>query len=536
MDRRIAAVQEILRWRGAVIRDFNSADGESRFTCDLCIVGSGAAGLAIAMEFINTGRSVLLVESGGAEFDPAVQALNACDIAGLPFNGATEGRCRVFGGSTTAWGGQCIRYAASVFAKRAHVPDSGWPLSAADIAPWYDRASRFLGLDAMDYADGMFDALGIAKLRFADQTFDHEFAKWLPRPNIRELHAQAIRRARNLTLLLNASVVELEAGADQQVVGAVIKSLGGRTASITARHFVLCAGGLENARLLLASSRVMPAGIGNGHDLVGRYFQDHPAATVGLLRPATLSIRRYLATRIRNGTKYTFRFNLSDAAQQQHGLLAASFSAMLLPDALFDEVRAIWFALARRQGLLTVVPRALRAMLRPELYEIAFNYLARGIVLHPSGDIRLNVLLEQAPDRDSRVTLSGERDALGVPKARIQWRVGDMTCRTLGVAARLLQQEFARLGLGELVLDEAVLDADAARPRLTDQAHHIGTTRMHASPRLGVVDENCRVHGMQNLHVAGSSVFPTGGHSSPTLTIVALSMRLADHLRAAWDG
>jgi choline dehydrogenase-like flavoprotein len=148
-----------------------------------------------------------------------------------------------------------------------------------------------------------------------------------------------------------------------------------------------------------------------------------------------------------------------------------------------------------------------------------------------SAIIVLNV--EQVPDPQSRITLSVDRDALGLQKVRADWRLGEAVRQTSATFTRLLAAEFARLGIGRCQLRPWLQDTSIpVSTYMPDYMHYIGTTRMAEDPREGVVDANCAVHGMHNLYAAGSSVFSTAGHAHPTFSIVALALRLADHLKS----
>jgi choline dehydrogenase-like flavoprotein len=143
--------------------------------------------------------------------------------------------------------------------------------------------------------------------------------------------------------------------------------------------------------------------------------------------------------------------------------------------------------------------------------------------------------VEAEPNRDSRVTLSEHKDALGMNRVKVDWRLTELVKRTFDRTVTLLAEEMQRTGVADVQLDEP-LEGKPWPAQLEGTWHHMGTTRMHDSPTQGVVDRNCQVHGMSNLFVAGSSVFPTVGANFPTITIVAMTLRLSEHVLKALRG
>jgi choline dehydrogenase-like flavoprotein len=320
-----------------------------------------------------------------------------------------------------------------------------------------------------------------------------------------------------------------------------LATLDGRRIELRARAYVLACGGLENPRLLLAANRQLADGLGNAHGNVGRYFMEHPhvvAARAIVADPARIRFYDFdhrLAPR--HGQCVVGCINLSPETQRAERLL--NYDANLTFDNIgasgFAALRRIWNALERRQA-----PRDLLGDLEAALIDIDDTFaglLARlGVRSYQpaAGGYRLWSFCEQAPNPDSRVTLDSERDALGVPRIRLDWRLGEQDKDSLRRAIELLASEFGRTGTGRIQLPDWLQDTSSRWPdELAGGFHHMGTTRMADDPRQGVVDRQCRVHGVANLYVAGSSVFPTAGSANPTLTIVALALRLAEDLKTA---
>lgn len=525
--------------------DLNQTAGSLNF--DVCIIGSGAAGLTIASELANLPLSVAIAESGGLDFEPPTQALYDVDISGLPHPGSTQGRFRVCGGSTTMWGGQALPLMPLDFEHREWIPNSGWPISYEELQPFYQRACRFLLIDGMNFDTDLFSYLRTHPPAFDASRVRYHFSKWSPQPSIRERYLPTLRSSRRCTLLLHANVTEIALDpVSQRVERVELQSLGGRRATIRARAYVLCVGGIETARILLANRKQQANGIGNQQDFVGRFFQDHPSALIGSLRtPAPARAQKLLNVFHKRGLKYSVRCTATPQWQKQHQTLNVSMGTTFVQDdPTLQNLKDIYTALRQRRLGSDLAGKVWRAALHPSAaLSSAYHFLWYGRSFAPGARMLIGLTSEQQPNPESRILLSDKLDALGVPRANVRWTLTDLTLHTIRKFAETLRDEFSRAGIGEIELepwvfensplgDPPVEDSPEWTSHINDQFHHIGTTRMNDSPRAGVVDSKCQVHGVPNLFVGGSAVFPTSGHSNPTLTIIALCMRLADHLKA----
>ncbi|MCT7375575.1 GMC oxidoreductase [Chelativorans salis] len=543
------------------ILDLQSMQAGTTLRVDLAIVGAGPAGLTIARELANTKIRVLVLESGGADFEPRAQALNEVDSIGEPVKRATaapsrgytdelswlndipafELRNRIVGGSTHTWIGKCAAFDEVDFAERHWVPGSGWPIARESLAGALDRAAVMLNLGPNVYDEGLYSLLSSppADLRINRELlrpffwqFSHSHERAGP---LRFGDEIGKLDAPNIEILTNATVTHLNTDeTGHRVVSLGLRSLDGAHASVRADMVVLGAGGIENPRLLLASG-----GIGNRHGIVGRYLADHPRAVItrfGKEQAAAIA-RHFGFYGLALGSRtqfYLHGLSLSPQLQEREGLLnCAAYPVQELAE---DDPWLALKHLSRRRGG-NRMRHAWRALSSPGLLAAGLHrrlVLKRGLPRRLEG-IRFDTMVEQRPNAESRVTLSDRLDRLGMPLASVDWRISPQEVASVARLAELMSAEFERVGLPEPRLADWILRNDPAGAAFSDMAHPACTTRMGRDPATSVVDENARVHGMEGLYIAGSSVFPTAGHANPTLMIVALAIRLADHLKDQFD-
>jgi choline dehydrogenase-like flavoprotein len=509
--------------------DAQTLPADEKLAFDLCIVGAGAAGITLARSLAGPGRRVALVESGGLTFDQAIQDLNIGESVGLPY-AIADSRLRYFGGTTNHWAGSCRPLDEIDFTERDWVPNSGWPFPRTVLEPFYRRARPICEVPPMP--EGPLDPrrLGIDPVPWSAPL---ETGLWQGSPPTRfgEKYRAALADATGLTVLLNATLLGLDPSpASTDVATARFGTLAGGRFSVTAQRYVLACGGIENARLLLLTAcEAWPSGVGNHHDIVGRFFMDHPEISLGVLvhtRPPRPGFTHWFRTA--TGLFYE-GFRLSDAAQRDYRTGNIGYFPLTVNES----------------------PSALtaKAPLGAPIQDMV-SRLAGASPAGPRVATNMWVTWEPSPDPDSRITLAEKRDAFGLRRLRLDWRLGALDRHNVATAVRVLAREAGRQRVGRLWLAPALRDLDvhdAATVRfdtpvpgirnvhqretvLRWACHHMGTTRMHGDARRGVVDTDGRVHGLSNLYVAGSSVFSTPGFSNPTLTIVALALRLADHL------
>ena len=509
------------------VEDIRTVPSGTEVECDLCVVGSGPAGMTLAREFANTTARVVVLESGGLREDPDADALNEIESVGWPrVMDQTLVRNRVFGGSSHTWAGRVALLDDADFEPRDWVPNSGWPIGAADLAPHLPRMAGHLGLVAPDLRDAdavwrglgtggriPYDARVLRDFFWSYSRAGRDFVRFGPRA--------LGEHASNVTCLVNATVTGLLLDpSGRSVEGLAVGSRGGGAWTVRARETVLCCGAIENARLLMASHARF-----RGGGPVGRYLMDHPRGVAARWAVSDHDAvqARFSAFRMRTGAG---RATLAYGAALGAGLQR---EGRTLNAALWvDGERSPWnpldavAALARRRGPLARNALAALAGLPRVAMGAMRERSGRGPV-HLMDTLHLKCMVEQVPDPDSRVTLSDRADALGMPLSRVDWRVGERELTTWRVATQAFVSEMARVGIPV---------PEVLEPSFSDVAHPSGTTRMSDDPAAGVVDRHCAVHGVDGLHAVGSSVFPTCGHANPTATVVALSVRLADRLKA----
>lgn len=524
-----------------MIEDFHACEDGVNITADVCIVGAGAAGITLAREFLGTPFRVVLLESGGLDKEDAIQGLNAGEAAGLPHGGMEKGRVRGFGGTTIAWGGQTFRLDAFDLQPRSWVPNSGWPISLQELEPYYERAEQVLQLGPnLSYAE-MCARNGIAPPAFdAGKLFMH-FSRWSPIPNFGTAYRKQLKEAENISVLVHATVTQIVTNPAANTVEQVeITTLAGKTGTVKARLFIICCGGIDTARLLLASDRVEKQGVGNRHDVVGRYFQDHMHIWYDyVVATNRKQLQNFGESFFIGGRKYAPLVVLGEGIQAEKQLLRMHGTIIFWMEA-DSSVSAIKTLFRAMRGRTLPAGGELRKLVRDsvsdpgELVNVMYRYWIQKRAGTPKrGPVYLAALGEMAPNPESRVTLGETRDALGMRRARMDWRLGELERRTALEYARTVASELARLGLGSYDLKQAALLENKKDwvKMATDSYHHMGTTRMHENEKLGVVDRNCKVHGIDNLYVGSSAVFPSSGSTSPTSTILALCIRIADRLK-----
>lgn len=577
------------------IANLDSLRADSTIEADLVIVGAGPAGLTIAREFFGTSIQVLILESGELKEGPPFSGLNAVESVGEPRSAAQTQkriqlvgpncpswsnetqpfgvRCRVLGGSTEAWLGKSTLFDDIDLAERDWVPYSGWPFRREALSSYFGRAAEALNLGPNVYDERVWDLMRRAPpLAELDPRVLRSWFWQFARSRINNRDILRFGRefiafdAANVRVLVNATVTRIDTNETGAVFEAVeASSFHGKRLRVRAKAAVLAASAIENPRLLLVSNGACPKGLGNQHDLVGRFLMDHPSGTIGCFKreDAAAIIDRFgfYSVKHRGFTHiYTHGLVPSRDLQEREALLhcAAYMAEEHAPDDPWDALKRLLGAtsdepisdlvrVASSPGLIAkgvglrffdsgAMPQRIRNIVVDTMVKLYPNFVVREFqthgIPHKLNRVIINGISEQAPDPESRITLSDKTDALGVPIPRVDWRIGDAAPRTLIRLGHLLATELPRAGLPAPILEDWIAQKRPQDGDLTDVAHSSGTTRMSDDPKRGVVNPDCRLHSVAGLYVAGASVFPTAGHANPTLMIVTLALRLADHLKA----
>ena len=546
-----------------MISNANDVDNGAVLRADVCIVGGGAAGISLALSLTGKGLSIILLEAGHFEQHEPTQALYEGEVADEKMHSPPDKyRQRRMGGSTTIWGGRCMPFDAIDFEARSHVPFSGWPVSIDALMPFYPEANRLA--EAGRFAYDMDEALG-RKAPPMIRGFESEVVRtdaierFSCPTDFGSRYARRLQVAKDLRVLMGANCTAVRLDSVGQSVREVeVSTLDGRRFAVAARATVIASGGLETARLLLASRDVAPNGIGNEHDVVGRFYQCHIAGNVGSLEvKGTTDNVRHGYEVSPDGIYCRRRLAIREEEQRRHGLANAvarlHFPRITDPrhrngvlSGLFLARGFISYEYGKRlqdgppptaglyaRHLLNVIsdPIDTAAFLChwATRRTLASRKFPSVILRNRTNRFSLEMHGEQMPRADSRVVLTDARDALGMQKLRVDWRYGKDDVESVRRTLDLMAQEFERSGVARLTYEQDTLEEDLMRFGAYG-GHHIGTARMGANPRTSVVDADCKVHSVKDLFVAGSAVFPTSSQANPTLTLIAMSLRLGDHL------
>lgn len=571
-----------------MIIDARSLPENETIETDVCIAGAGVAGITLAREFIGEKFRVCLLESGGLGPDRVTQSLYWGENVGHPYFPLDLSHTCCFGGSSHRWlveiGGNRLGVRLRPldeidFEERDWVPYSGWPFKKSHLDPYYERAQSVCKIGPFTYdVKDWEDLEKTPRLPFLNDRVKTTIFQFGSRDIFIDDYRDEITRANNITTYIYANVVEIETTETAQTLTRLrVACLQGKKFWVSAKLFILAMGAIETPRLLLLSNKIQNTGLGNKNDLVGRFFMEHPHLWSGIYIPSDTNIINSTALyRIHKVNKVPImgKLTLSEGVLRREKLL--NYCTSIHPSALLrrpnvgpagwhmvswpllsyirPKALPVWsnYQKTASKGInsFKVLRSAIRDGDMPEdlskhlknmitdFDEIAITAYKK--VTRKYGHIfnkfkkskknvvfRLNHMTEQAPNPNSRVTLAGERDVLGRNRVCLDWQLSSIDIHSIIRAQEIIDEELRRAGLGWL---ETELNDDTPPPKLEGGWHHMGTTRMHIDPKKGVVDENCKVHGISNLFIAGPSVFPTGGYANPVLTTVCLAVRLADHL------
>jgi len=525
--------------------DARSVASGGAYDCDLCVVGAGPAGIAIADRLCGSGLSILLLESGGFDVELPTQMLYRGEVHGHDYFPLDACRWRLFGGGSNRWGGWCRPLEAADFTTRDWLEHSGWPISAQTLRPYEADAAKLFELPNARFDLAAWGDRLPAPFAIDGANFEHTIFQHSPETNFGEVYRARLVAAANVTTMLHANVTQIRLAAGSQRVGELqVATLTGRNLTVRPKAVVLAAGGIENARLLLASCADRPAGLGNEFDLVGRYFMEHLHVPLGhLLAAPAAGNHAFYRKAIFEDVRLRGVITPTAAAQERHRLLSTSIAVERAsyslgtpfvgwpPRVTFGPVRVYRML---RKGRFKRAAEGLKGFVQgayamPSMIRTSqLARLARSRAVGANAGDRIHSLYfraEQAPDPANRIALSLRRDALGTPESRLEWGIKPIDAASITGWLDVLAHDVRARGLGQVIGPP-----DDWQRGISGGPHHMGTTRMAADPRRGVVDADCRVHSVENLYIAGSSVFATSGYANPTFALVSLALRLADTL------
>jgi choline dehydrogenase-like flavoprotein len=479
---------------------------------DLCIVGAGAVGISMAMEFDGSNKKVAIVESGGFQYDEKTQSLYEGYHTGIHTYPLGRNRLRYFGGTTNHWAGHCRPFDAFDFSVRDWIPHSGWPIKIEELTPYLARSQPIMGLGKYDYEsiEEYAKRLGLPTLPLDENRLISVMKHQSPPTRFGPAYREQIKRSKNVTVYLHSNVQELIANETAtHIAGADVACIEGPKYKIKATQFVLATGGIENPRIMLLSNKSAPNGLGNKHGLVGRFYMDHflirPAIDVSLSR-TDLNFKLYTHPHEINGGKI--------------------FGIMTAPEEMTRREKMTRF----RMHLYDVHPRFFKKGLGGVFSSLDGSPEVSPLDVRRGSYIAVHMTMEPIPNPDAYVRLSDKLDFFGQRKVEVNWQVTDDERRNALRAIEYGALEFARMGYGR-GNSPMLRNPDEWPSHVSSGKHHCGTTRMSDNPQTGVVDANCKVFDIDNLYLTGSSLFPTIGHTNPTLNLVALALRLSDHLK-----
>ena len=526
---------------------------------DLCIVGTGPVGMVLALEFERLGHDVLVLESGGTEMADAAGEASRAEIVDPKRHAPMEiAVVRALGGTSWTWGGRCVAYDDIDFMQREFVADAEWPVTHDEIRPYYKRATEYLicGSDAfmVPYKRKLTDGLTLDGVE-----------RWARQARVILEHRERLLASEHIKLSLHSTVTALNFSAD----GARLEGLTVHTPDgvrrVRAKKIVLAMGGVETTRLLLHAQQHHPDKFGGVDGPLGRYYMGHISGKIASIQFDDPAAIHDLDFKLDGSAFYRRRFMLTAEAQMRHGVLNTAFWPDNPP--LYDPAHrsgvlsAVFLALAFPPAGRRLLSEAIRlAHTGPKPYPLmkhlrnAVLGAPRGakdiyrilrdrfvkkpkkpgfLVSNRGGKYALHYHAEQIPHRDSRITMGSDVDAFGMPRAVIDLRFTPQDVQSVIDSHRLLDEALRANGIGRLEYWYPVEQlAERVYAQAADGFHQVGTTRMGHDPAQSVVDADLKVHGVENLYVASSSVFPTTGQANSTLLAVAFGVRLVERLGA----
>lgn len=505
---------------------------------DVVIVGAGIAGILLAVRLRSLGLEVLILESGGREQVEAVHPLNCVVQTGDAYGGASSGRFRCLGGTSTRWGGALIPFVESDLSARDHLGLKGFPVDVAELTPYVAAVEKYFGLDQGSYEEKFVQEIGAQReIPTGDPDFMARFAKWpsFKKRNVAALFGSLITSDVGLRISLNSTAVRFDVDRENgRLKSITAKHESGHSITVTATQFIFCAGAIETTRLLLLLNRQEGGQLFS--QSLGRYFYDHISIPMASIKPRDVTkLNRLAGFRFVGETMRSLRYEMTAAAQKKECVANAFGHISVKADGSsgFDALRELMRARQKGSAVhladMADVCRDLPYFLRLAFWRIAYRQL-----LWPCpASYDLHVVAEQMPRESNRISLAEKSDIFDLPLAEIAWRVEDVDLKAFVAYKRLFNGFWDRSGLKAIAELNWINDVDLRKADKTERAdvfHPGGTTRMGTDGRTAVVDPDLRVFGFLNLWTASTATFPSGGGANPTMTLILFSLRLADRL------
>ncbi len=505
--------------------DARKLDHNALIECDICIIGAGPVGISMALDLIDSPYKVILLEGGGFEYDDKVQDLYAGKTTGQQYYPLKSARLHYFGGTSGHWGGMCTPLDPIDFTKRDWIPNSGWPITKNTLDPYYARAQKTVEIGPYEYSLEYWQkhTKDLNPLPFENNVIWNKMWQFSPPTRFGDRYKSTIVNAKNIHLYTFANVVDIRANeAISEITGVTVTNFSGKKQQVKAKYFIMACCSIQNARLLLAANTQSAKGLGNKNDLVGRYFMEHleiKSAEIYLNHADPLNLYKLYPPKVRAELAVTAE------KQQEYKILNGTASLSPLEIAKQQEPNI--------QSWNKKDPREAKKNLEKSHEVTKMDKLIMRLTKDIYKSFELFTRIEQAPHPDCRVTLAEEKDELGVPRATLNWQLTPLDKYSIRTLYKIIGEQAGLAGIGRVRMMEYLHDEkDFTWPKSTGAGwHHMGTTRMSDDPKTGVVDATCKIHSISNLYIGGSSCFVTGGAANPTLTAIALGLRVSDTVR-----
>ena len=498
--------------------DLNTQNSIDQYAnTDFIIIGAGAAGILLAVKLTEKGKKVVVIESGHFNVDDEKQKLNEVISLTKVLNTAVYGRFRAIGGTTVRWGGGSSSFSKIDFQQREWVSNSGWPISYEEVLCYYDEVNKFMQIDER------LNFLNINDPGFNPGLLDFHICKWAPEPNFQKIYKKYLKK--NVAVIYNAVLQKLNYQ-NSNVENISISNFKNKIFTIKSKCIILAAGGIECNRILL--SNPYSEDTNKRSNLLGKMFMEHPSICVGAVKSKKYwQLQKIFNTHFFKNAKYSIRLNLSEQLQKENKVLNCTAGIMLenaIGEDPYSEIKNLRtnFSVKRLLKISKFIPTLIKTF---------YALVIHNFIYKPEAEAKLVLMAEQEPLSESYIALSKDCDSFGIPKAEISWSISNLSWKTIVLSSFMIKKEIERLGLGEVIINKDIYyDNTDWLNLVSDVNHHMGGVRMSNTPDNGVVDTNLKLWGIDNLYVCSSAVFPTGSHSNPTATMLALGLRLVDFL------